>query len=214
MYFPNPDLPNNHTLEAAVANACFLNEMIRQSHLVHIANFSDLVNGWVGGCIRVGDHYERMKKSGWSGHPHIIFGTATYHLLRLYANRQIHRIVDTKVLCPTFDAGVSKLELQLDKLPILDVVTCISEYNDILTMFIVNRSLESVPLTCDLTAWRPMGDALLYVIAGDHYEAYNTVFEPNIIREEILSTRIGGANWSYELQPHAIYVLEVPLIIS
>ncbi|WP_063860402.1 alpha-L-arabinofuranosidase C-terminal domain-containing protein [Paenibacillus sp. Soil724D2] len=211
MYFPNPDLPNNHTLEAAVANACMLNEMIRQSHLVHIANFSDLVNGWVGGCIRVGDHYERMKKPGWSGRQDTIFGTATYHLLRLYANRQLHRVVETQVLCHTFDAGVSKLDLPLDKLPNLDVVTCISEQNDILTMFIVNRSLENVPLTCDLTAWRPMGDALLYAITGEHYEAYNTVFEPNKIKEEVLNIQTVGEKWSYELQPHAVYALEVQL---
>ncbi|MDF2644800.1 MAG: alpha-L-arabinofuranosidase [Paenibacillus sp.] len=214
MYFPNPDLPNTHTLEAAVANACLLNEMLRQSHLVQIANFSDLVNGWVGGCIRVGDHYERMKKPGWSGHEESIFGTATYHLMRLYANRQLHRIVDTNLLCASFDAGRSKLDLPFNDLPELDVVACMSEKSDMLTLLIVNRSLKSVPFTCDLSAWRPKRDAQLYTISGAHYEDYNTVFEPNTLKAAVVQTQIVGTQWSYELLPHAIYALEVQLAAS
>lgn len=36
---------------------------------MHIGSFSDLVNGWLGGCIRVGDFYAdqyRGKQAGWS----------------------------------------------------------------------------------------------------------------------------------------------------
>jgi alpha-N-arabinofuranosidase len=214
MYFPNPDIPNNHTLEAAVATACMLNEMLRQSHLVHIANFSDLVNGWVGGCIRVGDNYERMKKPGWSGRENLIFGTATYHLLRMYANRQIHRVVTLDCVCSTYDAGASKLDLSLGHLPELDVVSCISEKKDILTLFIVNRSLRETPITCDLTAWRPKAAARLSAISGKHYEDYNTVFEPHTLQEVVEHTQIVGGKWQYDLRPHAIYVLEVKLETS
>ena len=31
------------------------NEFLRWAHLVKMGHFSDLVNGWQGGCIRVGD---------------------------------------------------------------------------------------------------------------------------------------------------------------
>ncbi|WP_240941515.1 alpha-L-arabinofuranosidase C-terminal domain-containing protein [Paenibacillus sp. HB172176] len=216
MFFPNPDLPNAHTLEAAVANACMLNEMLRQSHLVRIANFSDLVNGWVGGCIRVGDGYERMKQPGWSGQEEIVFGTATYHMLRMYANRKAHRLVEVEVACETFDAGAStlaaksnSLPLQLDKLPKLDVVAALSESKDWLTLFVVNRSLEPVSLNCDLSEWRPAGEAILRELAGAHYETYNTVWEPEAIREEIRSLQLQGTSWVAELKPHSVCVLEV-----
>jgi alpha-N-arabinofuranosidase len=211
MYFPNPDLPNNHTLEAAVANACMLNEMMRQSHLVHIANFSDLVNGWVGGCIRVGDTYERMRKPGWSGQNHIIFGTATYHLLRLYANCQIDRLVEVEVDCPTYDAGASKLELSLKQLPELDVVAGISADLDRLTLFIVNRSLRQMPVFCRLIAWKPKAEARVSVISGSDYEAFNTVFEPLALQTQVEQVQLNDAAWQTTLQPHAIYVLEVDL---
>jgi alpha-N-arabinofuranosidase len=211
MYFPNPDLPNNNTLEAAVANACMLNEMMRQSHLVHIANFSDLVNGWVGGCIRVGDAYERMKKPGWSGQNHLIFGTATYHLMRLYANSHVDRLVEVEVDCPTYDAGPSKLEFSLNELPELDVVAGVSAKSDKLTLFIVNRSLKAMPVSCHLKAWEPEAEARVSVISGTDYEGFNTVFEPDTLQTQVEPVQLIGARWQATLQPHAIYVLEVEL---
>ncbi|MGV2788300.1 alpha-L-arabinofuranosidase, partial [Clostridium perfringens] len=80
MSYPNTvrkGLPNEHTLGAAVANAANLNEMIRCSDMVHIGSFSDLVNGWLGRCIRVGDYYADQycgKEPGWSGLPLTVYG--------------------------------------------------------------------------------------------------------------------------------------------
>jgi alpha-N-arabinofuranosidase len=209
MYFPNPDLANAHTLEAAVANACLLNEMMRQSGLVRIANFSDLVNGWVGGCIRVGDSYERLKRPGWSGEEEIVFGTATYHMLKMYANRRPHRVVESKVTSGTFSAGASKLPLRLDELQKLDVVSCISAGNDALTLYIVNRSLDRISVTCDLSQWQTAGEAVVRELAGPDYEACNTVFEPCAIQETVRIESLSGSRWEAELKPHSVYVLEV-----
>ncbi|QNK58321.1 alpha-L-arabinofuranosidase C-terminal domain-containing protein [Paenibacillus sp. PAMC21692] len=211
MYFPNSDLTNAHTLEAAVANACMLNEMMRQSHLVRIANFSDLVNGWVGGCIRVGDAYERMKKPGWSGQGEIAFGTATYHVLKLYANRNNYRLVDSEVVCDTFDAGPSQLSIALDRLGKLDVVVTISDNADVLTLFIVNRSLDEVSVTCDLSRWPLEGDAVVREISDADYEARNTIEEPHRLGEKVRRTRLRQSRWEAELHPHAVYVLEARL---
>jgi alpha-N-arabinofuranosidase len=209
MYFPNPDLPNAHTLEAAVANACLLNEMMRQSGRVEIANFSDLVNGWVGGCIRVGDSYERLKRPGWSGAGEVVFGTATYHMLKMYAGRKPHRVVEAKVECGTFAACGCKLPLQLDELPKLDVVCCLSEGADTLLLFIVNRSLDRIPVTCDLSPWQPAGEAVVRELAGPDYEAYNTVFEPCAIQEAVRSASLNGSRWEAELAPHSVCIAEV-----
>lgn len=211
MYFPNPDLPNAHTLEAAIANACMLNEMMRQSRLVRIANFSDLVNGWVGGCIRVGDSYERMKNPGWSGQGGTIFGTATYHMLKMYAGRRPHRLAESEVICGTFNAGACSLNLRLDELKKLDVVCTISENNDALTLFIVNRSLEGLSLTCDLSKWQLSGEAVVRELAGPDYETCNTITEPRALREEVRLVQLDGSLWETELRPHSICVLEARL---
>ncbi|MGG1554459.1 alpha-L-arabinofuranosidase C-terminal domain-containing protein [Paenibacillus ferrarius] len=211
MYFPNPDLANAHTLEAALANACLLHEMIRQSHLVEIGNFSDLVNGWVGGCIRVGDSYERMKKPGWSGRGDVVFGTATYHMLKLYANLPLHRVVDTTVDCRSFHPGPAKVNLASKSLSELDVVACVSETGDTLTLCIVNRSLKPIPLSVNFSSWPTQGTARLHTIASSHYEDCNTVDEPEKVKAEVISIGFAAGIWQYDLQPHAIYALEVAL---
>lgn len=210
MYFPNPDLPNAHTLEAAVANACMLNEMMRQSRLVRIANFSDLVNGWVGGCIRVGDGYERMKSAGWSGRGEVVFGTATYHVLKMYAERKPQRLVETEVACDTFEAVATTppLTLELDALSKLDVVSCLNGNRDTLTLFIVNRSLDRIKMTCDLSRWQPSDEAVVRELAGPHYEAYNTVFEPDLLQESVRRVSLKDFAWEAELAPHSVSVLE------
>ncbi|MBB6634644.1 alpha-L-arabinofuranosidase C-terminal domain-containing protein [Cohnella thailandensis] len=211
MYFPNPDLPNAHTLEAAVANACMLNEMMRRSEIVRIANFSDLVNGWVGGCIRVGDNYERMKRAGWSGREEVVFGTATYHLLRMYAGRRPHRLVETSVECGTFDAGASSLPVRFDGLPKLDVVSCLSEAGDAVIVYIANRSLDGAELICDLSAWTASGTATVRELAGPDCESRNTVFEPEHLREEVRLESLRDGCLATKLSPHSVCVLEIPL---
>lgn len=214
MYFPNPDLTNAHTLEAAVTNACMLHEMIRQSHIIEIGNYSDLVNGWVGGCIRVGDSYERMKKPGWSGRSEVIFGTAAYHVLKLYANLHLHRVIDTTVVCPSFHPGESKLKLSSQSLNELDAVTCLSEDEDLLTLCIVNRSLKRIPLNADFSAWRTNGEARLHAISSTHFEDCNTVDEPEKVKAVVTSVELSEDMWRFEIEPHAIYVLEVKLASS
>lgn len=211
MYFPNPDLPNAHTLEAAIANASLLNEMMRRSDLVEIANFSDLVNGWVGGCIRVGDSYERMKKPGWSGQGEGVFGTATYHLLKMYAGRSSHRLVAAEVECDTFNAGPCLLPLRLEHLSKLDVVSTISENTETLNVFIVNRSLDALSLVCDLSSWKPEGAAVVHELAGQDYELCNTIGQPDLLREKVREVQLDGFIWKAELRPHSVYVLELSL---
>ncbi|WP_222429918.1 alpha-L-arabinofuranosidase C-terminal domain-containing protein [Paenibacillus cremeus] len=214
LYFPNPDLTNAHTLEAAAANACMVHEMIRQSHRVEIGNYSDLVNGWVGGCIRVGDSYERMKKPGWSGRSEVIFGTATYHVLKLYANLHLHRVIDLTLTCDSYDPGASKLKLSSQSLAELDAIACLSEDEKVLTLCIVNRSLKSTALCVDFSAWQVETKAQLHTISSLHYEDCNTVDEPEKVKAEVSFVELLGDSWRFELQPHTIYALEVKVASS
>ncbi|SFK98845.1 alpha-N-arabinofuranosidase [Paenibacillus sp. 1_12] len=214
MYFPNTNrkgLPNEHTLEAAVANAANLNEFIRKSHIVEMAHFSDLVNGWLGGCIRVGDHYADQTKgklAGWSGKALSVYGTPTYYVMELYANSDIHCIVDHALVCDTFHVTGGSGKLSLNNLPVLDVVSCSNKSGSTLTIFVTNRSLNPVSLKLDITGLNTETTASVKFITGDDIDWINTVND----QENIICQREGW-DWqttegSYDLRPHTVYAFE------
>lgn len=215
MYYPNTvrkGLPNEHTLGAAVANAANLNEMMRCSDMVHIGSFSDLVNGWLGGCIRVGDYYADQycgKQPGWSGHPLTIYGTPTYEVLKLYANRDVRRVLPVQAECGTFSVASRKeTPMALDALPDLDIVAGTNDDGSIVTVLIVNRSLEAVRAVLDLKAFEASGETTLYEITGDSYDDINSVFQPEHIMCK--ESRVPAEAWSqgYNFRPTSVYALE------
>ncbi|WP_020617869.1 alpha-L-arabinofuranosidase C-terminal domain-containing protein [Paenibacillus daejeonensis] len=216
MYYPNTirkGLPNEHTLGAAVANAANLNEMLRGSDKVHIGSFSDLVNGWLGGCIRVGDYYADQycgKQPGYSGRPLDIYGTPTYEVLKLYANRELQHILPAHTECDTFAVSAAKkTAMPLDALPELDVTAGVNEAGDTVTVCIVNRGLAEVNTVLELTAFDAAAETVLYEITGDGYEAINSVFEPDTIlcRDRVIPTD----QWSQGvlLRPTSVYAVVV-----
>jgi alpha-N-arabinofuranosidase len=216
MYYPNTvrkGLPDEHTLGAAVANAANLNEMLRQSDIVHIGSFSDLVNGWLGGCIRVGDYYADQycgKKSGWSGQPLTVYGTPSYEVLKLYAGRSIGRMLPAGAVCGTFSVHSNKpAPFGLDALPDLDVAACLNEEGSLITVFIVNRSLREVKTELDLRGFEPSEETLLYEITGDSSDEINSVFAPDRIRCK--ASAVPASAWlnGYILRPSSVYALEI-----
>ncbi|GIO29559.1 MULTISPECIES: alpha-L-arabinofuranosidase C-terminal domain-containing protein [Paenibacillus] len=216
MHYPNTNrkgLPDEHTLGAAVANAANLNEMLRASDMVHIGSFSDLVNGWLGGCIRVGDYYADQnsgKVSGWSGLPLTVYGTPTYEVLKLYANRGIRRILPVDTVCGTFSVQSPKqTPVGLDELPDLDVVACTNDDGSVITLFIVNRSLHEVKAKLALQSFDFSGDTVLHEITGDSFEDINSVFEPDRI---VCTTRtVPASDWKdgYPLRKTSVYAVEI-----
>jgi alpha-N-arabinofuranosidase len=90
------------------------------------------VNGWLGGCIRVGDYYSdqyRGKKAGWTGKNDVIYGTPTYYMMKMYANREIDYLLDSHVECDVYSvhAAAKKTDRKMDNLPVIDAVSCIHE---------------------------------------------------------------------------------------
>jgi alpha-N-arabinofuranosidase len=216
MYNPRTNrkgLPEEHTLGAAVANAANLNEMLRCSDMVHIGSFSDLVNGWLGGCIRVGDYYADQncgKEPGWSGHPLTVYGTPTYEVLKLYAGRDIRHILPADIACGTFSVSSAKqAPIQLDALPDLDVVAGTNDDRSIVTLLIANRSLQEVKTELNLQAFEAADETILHEITGESFEEINSVFEPNLI---VCTSRVvPAAEWQrgFPLRPSSVYALEI-----
>lgn len=217
MYYPNTirrGLPDEHTLGAAVANAANLNEMLRASDIVQIGSFSDLVNGWLGGCIRVGDYYADQycgKVPGWSGHPLKVYGTPTYEVMKLYAGRDISHLLPVQVECGTFAVQANKpTPIELDQLPDLDVAACINKERDTITLFIVNRSLHEVRTALDLGELQSdAADTVLYEITGESEWDINSVFTPDCIACTSSSLPLEVWKEGQTLRPSSVYALEI-----
>ncbi len=217
MYYPNTirqGLPNEHTLEAAVANAANLNEMIRSCHIVEIGSFSDLVNGWLGGCIRVGDNYADQKRGrvpGWSGKGPLVYGTPTYYALELYANAGVRRVVRHELDCGAFDAPKHSNGVPTTGLPVLDVVCCASAAGSRLTAFVVNRGLEDVEATIDIAGASVVGAATVAALTGAAIDVVNDVFEPEAVVPVRTELRWEQAAASLTFKAHSIYAIKLPI---
>lgn len=216
MYYPNTirkGVPDEHTLGAAVANAANLNAMLRASDIVHIGSFSDLVNGWLGGCIRVGDYYADQycgKKPGWSGQPLTIYGTPTYEVMKLYAGRDISHLLATDTVCGTFAVKANKATpIPLDHLPDLDTVAFSNEDGSVITLFIVNRSLDEVKAQLSLQGLSSAEETTLYEITGESEWDINSVFTPECIVCKTKTVPLKAWNEGYALRPTSIYALEI-----
>lgn len=216
MYYPNTirkGLPNEHTLEAAVANAANLNEFIRNSDLVEIGNFSDLVNGWLGGCIRVGDFYAdqyRGRTRGWSGRSLTVYGTPSYYVMRMYANRELAHVAKSETECGTFRVNSpAAAGPKLEDLPNLDVVACLNDRGDKLTLFIVNRGLGAETAEVVLGGFAGSGRARLLEISAGDFDTINSVEQPEAVTMVGRELTCENNRLICDLKASSVYALEI-----
>lgn len=116
------------TLEAAIFNAGMLNMFLRNTDKLKMCNISDLVNGWPGGII--------VSKNGTA------YGTASYYVMKLYAESRISQIIDSCVSCESYDIEIQIGNIEpLQDVPYADIVVCLDDQGNRI-LFVVNRSLE------------------------------------------------------------------------
>lgn len=138
-------VPHEHTMEAAVANAGCLNTFLRRADWLDVCNFSDLVNGWLGGIIRVGDHYADQLRGRKDDGSRAVYGTASYEVMKLYAQADMRYQVPVRTLCDTYDADrfVScsfRPEFEYRDLPEIDAAAAAGPNGMWMFCFVVNRS--------------------------------------------------------------------------
>ena len=122
------DSYREQTLEAAVFNAGMLNMFMRNSEKILMCNYSDLVNGWPGGCI--------VSKNGDA------FGTGNYYVLKMYSESGIDKICEVRTDSPVYSTTgkIGNVE-PLEDVPFVDLAAG-RDKNGNLVLFAVNRSLD------------------------------------------------------------------------
>jgi len=197
--------PREHTIEAALFNAGMLNAFMRNTSVVRVCNFSDLINGWAGGCIRVGRIVARAPSeegaTAYGADWEMVFGTPSYHVLKVYSNHALDAVLPLSVDSPCFDAR------EIKDVPYVDAVATVSSEGDRLNIFMVNRDMDGErEITLELKGFQPSERAEVLTIAGDSPDAANTVTNPDAIIpiETRLSAR--GDKLTYRLPPCSLTV--------
>ncbi|MEW6357091.1 MAG: alpha-L-arabinofuranosidase C-terminal domain-containing protein [Planctomycetota bacterium] len=197
--------PLEHSLEAALFNAGLLNVFIRRCSTVGIATFSDLVNGWSGGCIRVGDFIADAKErrvEGWSGvRKDIVYGTPSYYVLQAYSIYAGRYALGVHVDTDAYDSPECGNKLPAFKqAPVVDAVATLSHDGNELAIFVVNRDpVKDMPTRFALAGFKPSQYAGIFVVTGDSPGDRNTPRFPDAVEpiEALLSDV--GAQFEHDL---------------
>ncbi len=174
------------TIEALIANAGLLNVFLRNANDINMTNASDLINGWPGGIIRSsrGEAY----------------GTASYHLIKMYAKAKPEVVLECEYDCDTYDTPALKTLESLEHVPFVDIVCCRNAQNEII-VFAVNRHYNE-------TAELEIPDCRIKQIQriwNEDILAKNSLEHPDLItleEETCNSNRV-------ELLPHSSYAFQI-----
>jgi alpha-N-arabinofuranosidase len=177
------DSNREHTLETALLNAGFLNVFLRKAGIVRIGIYSDLVNGWQGGCIRSSQGE--------------VYMTPSYYVLQLYAKMNLRHSLETVLDCERISIrGVGHVG-PLEDLPVVDSAAAVCEDGRI-CLFLVNRHFkECVTLEVESGGCRI---GAIQVIEGEHpYSLNDCRGERVCIREKTPESPD-----TIVLQPHSV----------
>jgi alpha-N-arabinofuranosidase len=176
------------TMEALVSNAGLLNVFLRNSNSLIMCNASDLVNGWAGGIIRSsrGEAY----------------GTATYHLIKMYAEAKPEVVLECEYECDTYDVSALGNIDALVNVPLIDIVCCRNVQKEIVVFAINRHYSESVMLGIP-------GSRIKRVqrIWNKDILAKNSFENPDLITAEDVIYN----SESVELLPHSSYAIKLNL---
>lgn len=156
------------TLEAAIFVAGMLNVFIRNSNIVEICNFSELVGGWEGAGIRI-EHGN-------------IYVTPSYLVMKMYSNLQANRPVKISVTSDTFDVKEIGNVPSMKGVPYLDAIACPSPDRRQLHLIVINRNpSEDIMASINIHGYR--------VRAQGNVQVINASPDALAIVEEVTSAR-------------------------
>ncbi len=174
--------PDQHTLECALGIAGALNTFIRNADIVKICNFSDLVNGWNGGCIR--SHPSDKKEIQGMN----IYGTPAYYVLKMYADMKPKYLLKSNIICDNYqlpelfeylDSSINPI-VNENRFSAVDAVACIAENEKDVVVFAVNRTLQEINLIFNINE-NPINITVLQIENTDCKAINNLDNKENII---------------------------------
>jgi alpha-N-arabinofuranosidase len=185
------DINSSYTMADAVFSACFLNQCLKHSDVVGMANFSPVVN--TRGAIYTYDNGLLLRPS--------------YFVFQLYAGFMGDEVVDCWI--SENDAFEVKNEGETVHIPSIDIIPTVSNSGKELRVAIVNRNPDkTVPLKLKTGSFQGYQTAKVYSIIGKTKDSYNDLDKPDEVKiVENLFNPGRGDDIELEINPHSVNVL-------
>lgn len=186
----NIDSGKEQTLETAVFIGGMLNMFIRYSDILALCNYSDLVNGWPGGCI--------VSRDG------IVVRTANYYVLQLYAEANLKEVCGFNAVSDSYSTNeiIGNIE-PLSDVPYVDIAGGYDEGGR-LVIFVVNRNLSEeavVSLKPVIEHYGAVGGAEIVTIFSEKTSDHNDWKCERISPHHWCAVLEGG---QVTLKPHSV----------
>jgi alpha-N-arabinofuranosidase len=209
--------PDQHTIEAAVGIAGMLHSFLKNADIVFASNFSDLVNGWNGGCIRVsgcGKAPLRGLPAAIEREETVIYGTPAYYVMQMYAGMQPLSVVSSEMECGTFELPEAFAHFRVPvgpvydtlSFPLVDAVVC-KDGAGRYVAFAINRALEEIDLTIQLSG-NPKLTEVRYV-GGLPPKSINSPAEPENMTCLTGHANIASQTVAVKLKANSVYAIRI-----
>ena len=214
-------LPDQHTLQSALSIAGTLHAFLRNADIIFTSQFSDLVNGWPGGCIRVTD-CDKPPVRGMPANANlegaIVYGTPAFHVLEMYALMKPKWTLTTAIDVETYTLPEALRKFPLprtktefnafhmtEEFPLVDALACLNEQHHYV-IFAINRGREPITLKVDLGT-TPAKTEVCFV-GGLHHRAINSKQEPEQLISRMGKAEIISSGFRLELEPNSVYAIK------
>ena len=195
--FAPPLLEEVYNLEDALLVGGFLNTLLRQSERVRVGCLAQIVNVI---APLVTNATSVLRQS-------IYFPYA-------WALKYAHgKVLDLQVECETYPIKADGLRADFarnDQVPYLDVVATLNPPDGRVSLFLLNRDLESErELTLDWRDPQPVRVLFCETLTGPDLKAFNTFEQPNLVVPRALDAPPAGSSMTFKLPPRSYTVIQL-----
>jgi alpha-N-arabinofuranosidase len=194
-------LEERYTLADALAVGTYLNVFVRECAALRMANLAQLVNAIAPIVTK----------------PDGLLLQSIYHPVRLSASYVREVALDPLVRCGTVSEG----DLAAPPLPhwagdlgpfaLLDVAATRDPASTALTVTVVNRALEAMPVLFEVRRLAPAGTVVWHLVHGESPDATNTFEAPGRVSVTTRTLAAEATRFEVTLPPYSYSCLEVPL---
>ncbi len=186
--------PSFTNLGGAVITGGFLNMMMRSSGSVPISDMT--------GIMEFAGIWKKRSQ---------VYATPAYYAFRMYASADAARRVATNVDSGSYSVtqGVDRLP-EIASVPYLDVVATLSQGGRTLTLFCVNRSLDTdIPARIALRHFETGHLATVHLLQSASINDANDEVDPSRVEPADSSEAVAPATWSHIFPHSSVTVISV-----
>jgi len=191
--YPAPHIPEYRNLGGAIYEAGMLNMLMRVADITPISHLT--------GAVEFGRLWEKRG---------ITYVVPTYWVLRMYSNADVANLLESKVDVAHYDVHEgSPRSPDVADVPYLDVVAVNNKNGDVITLFVVNRSLDN-----DIAANIRLPGFTLHSATGQVLSAQdiyvgNDDAQPDAVVPKQIKENVSGPAFSHTFSRASVTTIEL-----